>query len=110
MDGGIEPRINGKHLPKYVSQTVRVVAKVIRLQGERAIVEMSDGAQIEVILSPDSHMSDQYVELVARVNSTSELRMYAVINLGDNLDMAAVNHTIELMHTRVMAPYWHTTP
>ncbi|KAG8791464.1 hypothetical protein FRC17_008749 [Serendipita sp. 399] len=108
-DTGIEPRVNGKYLPNYISRVVRAIAKVVRLNGDRAIVQLSDGAQVEVILSPDSHISDPYVELVARVNSKDELRMYTGINLGDNVDMDAVNHTIELMHTPVMAPYWHTT-
>lgn len=73
-------------------------------------------------------MRDGYVEIIGQVVDSSTLKMLTSMNLGDNLgksiglnrgvwlnqgwhlDMQVVNHTIELMHTPIMAPYWGTKP
>ncbi|PVF93191.1 replication factor A protein 3 [Serendipita vermifera] len=105
------PRVNAARMPNYIGQSVSVVAKVIKLTGNSvAIVELSDGGQIEVRLSADSHMRDSYVEIIGRVENANTLKMQTVLNLGDKIDMAVVNHTIELMHTPAMSQYWHTKP
>lgn len=43
-------RINAGLLQKYKGQTVRLTAKVIKLTGETATVEASDGGQVGHIL------------------------------------------------------------
>ena len=69
-------------------------------------------------------MSDQYVEIIGAVESATSLKMFKVMNIGDKIgtcicapcclvlrppaDMPAVNHTIELMHTKEMSRYWST--
>jgi len=106
----VSPRVNAARLPKYVGQTVRVIAKVVKFSGQRAILELPDGGTVDVIVSNNSNMSDVYVEILARVEDAQTIKMLAVMNLGDKLDMAAINHTIELMHSQTMAAIWATKP
>lgn len=97
-------------MSRYIGERVRVVAKIVKVNAPTAMVELSDGGQIEVKLSSDSHMGGPYVEIIGQVENEKSLKMFKAINLGDNIDMAVVNHTIELMHTPVMSQYWSTKP
>jgi hypothetical protein len=46
-------RINARLLDQYKGQTIRLTAKIIKLNGETATVEASDGGQVSFsLLSP----------------------------------------------------------
>ncbi|CAG7848734.1 SubName: Full=Uncharacterized protein {ECO:0000313/EMBL:CCA69956.1} [Serendipita indica DSM 11827] len=95
------PRVNAARMRSYLGETIN---------GNRAVVELADGGDIEVSISDDGNIRDKFVEIVGKVETPTTLKMFTALNLGDNIDMAAVNHTIELMHTAVMAEYWGTKP
>ena len=42
-------RVNARLLPQFKGQTVRLTAKVIRLNGDTATVEASDGGQVSCV-------------------------------------------------------------
>jgi len=91
-------RVNSRHLNEYVGRTVRLVCKCLSFQGENAIVETSDGGQVEVRLHRDSNMADTYVEVIGSVIDATTVKMMACINLGSDLDMKLVDDVIELIH------------
>ena len=43
-------RINARLLDQYKGQTIRLTAKIIKLEGETATVEASDGGQVSSLL------------------------------------------------------------
>jgi hypothetical protein len=43
-------RINSRLLDQYKGQTIRLTAKIIKLEGETATVEASDGGQVGLLL------------------------------------------------------------
>ncbi|ORX39890.1 replication factor A protein 3 [Kockovaella imperatae] len=90
-----EPRINASLLAKYRGQTVRLPAKVVKIVGSTATVEASDGGQIGVHLGRDMHIADTYVEIIGSVKDDLSLKALTSINLGDRLDMKAVQAVIE---------------
>jgi len=42
-------RINSKYLTQHKGQTVRLAGKVIKLSGDTAIVEASDGPEVSLV-------------------------------------------------------------
>ena len=44
-------RINARLLDQYKGQTIRLTAKIIKLNGETATVEASDGGQVSLLSS-----------------------------------------------------------
>lgn len=104
------PRVNAARMRSYLGETVRCPCKIKSINGNRAVVELADGGDIEVSISDDGNIRDKFVEIVGKVETPTTLKMFTALNLGDNIDMAVVNHTIELMHTAVMAEYWGTKP
>jgi hypothetical protein len=57
--GGIDEiaRINSRLLDQYKGQTVRLTAKIIKLDGDTATVEASDGGQVSLSSSFSSSLS-----------------------------------------------------
>jgi len=94
----VAPRVNSARLNNYVGRPVRLTCKVLRLQGDVAIVEATDGGQIEVRLTRDPNMNDPFVEFIGTVVDSSTLKMMACINLGSDLDMKLANDVVELIH------------
>ncbi|KAF8817062.1 replication factor A protein 3 [Phlegmacium glaucopus] len=97
-DRDLSTRVNAARLPEYIGRHVRLACKVLKLNGDRATVEASDGGQVNVKLSAAANIVDSYVEVVGRVVDATTVQMHVCINLGDNLDMKLVNDTIELIH------------
>jgi len=103
----MEPRVNGAKMQKFIGRTVRLPCRVLKFQGQDAVVEAADGSQIQVVVSIDSNMNSQYVEIVGQVKDESSIRMLSVLNIGDSMDMKTVNNMIELMHHNEFAGVWH---
>ncbi|KAK1925038.1 replication factor A protein 3 [Papiliotrema laurentii] len=93
---GPEPRINSRLLNKYQGQTVRLTAKVVNVNGDTATVEASDGGQIGVHLSREMHLSDTFVEIIGTVKDDLTIKAFLGFNMGNSLDMKAVNAVVEL--------------
>jgi len=94
----LSTRVNSARLQQYIGRTVRLACKTIKFQGDIAIVEASDGGQVEIRLPRDANMSDTFVEVIGNVVDASTIKMMACVNLGSELDMKLVNDTIELIH------------
>ncbi|KDQ13292.1 hypothetical protein BOTBODRAFT_372308 [Botryobasidium botryosum FD-172 SS1] len=92
------PRVNSARMTSYLGQTVRLTVKVIKLQGSTALVETSDGGQVEVKLVPDANVTDTYVEFIGQVTDAQSLNMLIVTNLGSDVDLKLVDGVVEMMH------------
>ncbi|CAL1699292.1 unnamed protein product [Somion occarium] len=80
----VSPRVNSARLADHVGQHVRLTCKVLRLTGSAAIVEASDGGQVEVRV-PISPIKDVYIEVVGQVVEPGVVKLLNCINLGDTL-------------------------
>ncbi|KZT60977.1 replication factor A protein 3 [Calocera cornea HHB12733] len=92
------PRINSKRMQYYVGQVVRMTGKMLRVNGDIAIIESTDGGQVEVRLSRDSHLSDEYVEIIGTVEDENTLKMLAGCDMGSTFDMQSWDTMTEMMH------------
>lgn len=92
---GPEPRINSRLLSQYKGQTIRLTAKVLKLSGDTATVQASDGGEIGVHLSRDMHIEDPYVEIIGNVKDDLTIKALTNINLGKALDMKAVDAVVQ---------------
>ncbi|GAA5956930.1 hypothetical protein JCM21900_006710 [Sporobolomyces salmonicolor] len=93
------PRVNSARLAEYTNgKIVRLIGKVINLDGETAILEAADGGQVTVRLSKVSNLADTYVEVVGKVDSDLVMTELATQNLGDSIDMDLANKVVELTH------------
>ena len=54
VEADLTARINARLLDQYKGQTIRLTAKIIKLEGETATVEASDGGQVSRALSSSS--------------------------------------------------------
>lgn len=81
-----------------MGRDVRLVGKVRNLRGDSAIVESSDGGQIEVKLPSTTNIVDTYVEIVGSAIDSGTIKYKACANFGAELDLKLVNEAIELMH------------
>ncbi|KAK7681367.1 hypothetical protein QCA50_015458 [Cerrena zonata] len=95
------PRVNSARLADHVGRHVRLAGKVLKVAGDAAIVEASDGGNVEVKIlgSQAATIKDQYVEIVGQVTEPGVVKMLNCINLGDKLDMAIVDFVVEKWHS-----------
>jgi len=92
------PRVNSALMGKFPGRDVRLVCKVKTIKDDSAIVESTDGGQVEVKLMGSHDMTDPIVEIIGKVKDANSLSYLACINLGSELDMDLVNDCIELTH------------
>jgi len=57
-------RVNAARLAQYKGQTIRLTGKVVRMDGDTAVIEASDGGQVSHLPSPDMGSGMQSVESV----------------------------------------------
>ncbi|GAA5981598.1 hypothetical protein JCM5350_008042 [Sporobolomyces pararoseus] len=89
------PRMNSASLQSCPpGQIVRVIGKVITLTDDEAILQCTDGGQITVELTPQTGISDTFVETIGKYQGDMRIHELVSQNLGDNLDKA-----IQLTHT-----------
>ncbi|KZT69974.1 replication factor A protein 3 [Daedalea quercina L-15889] len=98
MTEHVSPRVNAARLGKYIGRTIRLTCKVVRSQGDTAIVQASDGGEVSVRLTQGTHLDGSFVEVIGTVNDAATVKMLACINLGNDLDMDLVNDVVELWH------------
>lgn len=92
------PRINSKRMQFYIGQIVRMTGKMLRVNGDTAIIESSDGGQVEVRLSRDSHLSDPIVEIIGNVEDAHTLKLLAGCDMGSDIDLKTWDDMIDMMH------------
>ncbi|EJU02469.1 replication factor A protein 3 [Dacryopinax primogenitus] len=92
------PRINSKRMQYYVGQVVRMTGKLLRVNGDTAIIESTDGGNVEVRLSRDSHLSDPIVEIIGHVEDEHTLKMLTGSDMGSDVDLQTWDTMTELMH------------
>ncbi|KAH7910109.1 replication factor A protein 3 [Hygrophoropsis aurantiaca] len=96
MGDHISTRVNSAKLAQFVGQTVRLPCKVLRFQAETAMVESTDGGQVEVRLPKEHTIASTFVEVIGTVIDISSIKLLGCINLDENLDMKFVNDVIEV--------------
>ncbi|KAF8629423.1 hypothetical protein AX15_003472 [Amanita polypyramis BW_CC] len=94
------PRVNAALFPQYVGKAIRLVCKIVSVQDDMAIVQVSDGGELHVQMTRDQHIGDSgpFVELIGNVIDATTLRLMTCINLGQELDMSIVEGAIRLTH------------
>ncbi|GAA5986148.1 hypothetical protein JCM11641_004726 [Rhodosporidiobolus odoratus] len=93
------PRVNASRLASYPEgKIVRLIGKVISLDGDAAIVEASDGGQITVKLGSMSDVSATFIEVVGKITGNNSMSELSSLNLGESIDMVAVDKVVELTH------------
>ncbi|RPD56025.1 replication factor A protein 3 [Lentinus tigrinus ALCF2SS1-7] len=92
------PRVNKALMAKFRGQTVRVVAKLITLNDGRAIVETSDGGEIEVSLPRNEDLDCQYLEIIGKVEDERTLKMLGHVKFSDNTDMKIWDQVVQIWH------------
>ncbi|KAG1740159.1 replication factor A protein 3 [Suillus paluster] len=97
MADHISMRVNAARLSGITGRTVRLPCKVLRLSDDIAIVQASDGGQVE-IQRKNVDVTATYVEIIGSVVNESTIKAAAAIPLDSEgeLDMQLVNEVIEL--------------
>eukprot|EP00922_Rhytidocystis_sp_ex-Travisia-forbesii_P068119 GHVS01101442.1.p1 GENE.GHVS01101442.1~~GHVS01101442.1.p1 ORF type:complete len:123 (+),score=30.52 GHVS01101442.1:229-597(+) len=91
-------RINKARLPEFVGQLVRFLGRVESVQGDTLVLEAPDGGEVKCLLSgPDQQPNSLIVEVIGEVQKDLSLRQTSFLfNLGDELDLQAVNESINV--------------
>ncbi|PLW13538.1 hypothetical protein PCANC_14525 [Puccinia coronata f. sp. avenae] len=64
------------------------------------IIESSDGGQVTVgdMAACDTEITDEYVELVAKVETENRVKAMDCSNLGDKYDLKLAQHVVDIIH------------
>ncbi|KAI0794044.1 replication factor A protein 3 [Fomes fomentarius] len=92
------PRVNKALMANYLGQTVRLIAKLVTLKDDVAVVEASDGGQVEVKLLSNFESVSTYIEVIGTVSSERLLKMVGYVNLGDDVDMKLADQVVQIWH------------
>ncbi|KAH9939561.1 replication factor A protein 3 [Amylocystis lapponica] len=92
------PRVNAVHFPNFVGRTARLTGKVIRVNGDVAMIESPDGKEVEVRLINGVSLTSTFVEVIGTVIDATKIKMMAVIPLHDNTNLKVAAHTAEMWH------------
>ncbi|KAI0729841.1 replication factor A protein 3 [Fomitopsis betulina] len=98
MAENVSPRVNAARLAQYIGRTVRLTGKVIRSQGDVAILQAPDGGEVSVKLNRDTHLTSPIVEVIGTVIDAATIKVLAHIDIEDELDLDITNDTVELWH------------
>ncbi|KAI0367635.1 replication factor A protein 3 [Pilatotrama ljubarskyi] len=92
------PRVNKARMADYKGQMVRLIAKLISFRDDVAIVEASDGGEVEVKLLKDVKIDTAYIEVIGQVADERTIKMMGCIPLGANVDMKLANDVVQVWH------------
>ncbi|EPT02196.1 hypothetical protein FOMPIDRAFT_1118942 [Fomitopsis schrenkii] len=98
MAENVSPRVNAARLAQYIGRTVRLTGKVLRSQGDVAIIQAPDGGEVSVKLTRDTHLTVPFVEIIGTVVDAATIKMLAHIDIDSELDLEIANDTVELWH------------
>ncbi|EFP94040.2 uncharacterized protein PGTG_20034 [Puccinia graminis f. sp. tritici CRL 75-36-700-3] len=93
------PRVSSSLLGQYVGQVVRISGKVISLSPE-LLIESSDGGQVTVGDSAacGTEITDEFIELVAKVETETRVKTLDCSNLGDKYDLKLAQAVVDIIH------------
>ncbi|OAV90714.1 hypothetical protein PTTG_00055 [Puccinia triticina 1-1 BBBD Race 1] len=93
------PRVSSSLLAQYVGQVVRIAGKVISLSPE-LIIESSDGGQVTVgdTSACATEITDDYIELIAKVETESRVKALDCSNFGDKYDLKLAQAVVDIIH------------
>ncbi|KAI0656917.1 replication factor A protein 3 [Cubamyces menziesii] len=92
------PRVNKALMDNFKGQTVRLIAKIRNVRDDIAIVEASDGGEVEVKLLKTFHTEDAYIEVIGQVVDERTIKMMGYIELGNDVDMKLANDVVQIWH------------
>ncbi|KAI0731325.1 replication factor A protein 3 [Earliella scabrosa] len=92
------PRVNKALMGNYPGQSVRLIAKVITFKDDVAVVEASDGGQVEIKLLSDYVPGSTYLEVIGVVSNERTIKMLGYVNLGDDVDMKLAEQIVQIWH------------
>ncbi|EIW55301.1 replication factor A protein 3 [Trametes versicolor FP-101664 SS1] len=92
------PRVNKARMADFKGQTVRLIAKIINFRDDVAIVEASDGGEVEVKMLKDVKIDAPYMEVIGQVVDERTIKMMGCVQLGLNVDMKLANDVVEVWH------------
>ncbi|KAI0720731.1 replication factor A protein 3 [Cerioporus squamosus] len=92
------PRVNKALMANFKGQTVRLTAKLITFKDGRAIVEATDGGQVEVSLPRNDQLDCQYLEIIGRVEDERTIKMLSHTKLADDVDMKVSDQIVQIWH------------
>ncbi|MCJ1259860.1 hypothetical protein MMC24_007699 [Lignoscripta atroalba] len=91
------PRINAQYLESFTNRTVRILGKVVALNGDTATVDA--GGEVVVWLGRDSHLTpNNAAEIVGKVNPDLSIKVFQATDFGSNIDYAAVEAVVDATH------------
>ncbi|KAM5540580.1 hypothetical protein V8D89_005611 [Ganoderma adspersum] len=92
------PRVNKALMANYQGQTVRLVVKLTTFKDDVAIVETSDGGEVEVRLLRDFSPSSTYLEVIGQVTNERTIKMAGYVGMGDDVDMKLADQVVQIWH------------
>ncbi|OSD01439.1 replication factor A protein 3 [Trametes coccinea BRFM310] len=98
MSENRSPRVNKALMEKFKGQTVRLIAKLKSFRDDVAIVEASDGGEVEVKVLKDFQGDSLYVEIIGQVADERTIKMKGFIPLGDSVDMKLADDVVQVWH------------
>ncbi|GAA5967432.1 hypothetical protein JCM3765_001873 [Sporobolomyces pararoseus] len=98
------PRMNSATLQSCPQgQIVRVIGKVMTLTDDEAILQCTDGGQITVELTPQTGISDTFVETIGKYQG--DMRIHELVSeltvmlSKRNTDLELADKAVQLTHT-----------
>ncbi|MBW0500636.1 hypothetical protein O181_040351 [Austropuccinia psidii MF-1] len=92
------PRVSSSLLGQYIGKIVRISGKVISVSRD-ILIESSDGGQVTIIQSPTNpKITDQFIEVVAKVESHDTVRELDSSNFGDKYDLKLAQAVVDIIH------------
>jgi len=91
------PRVNASLRQSFTGQTVRMIAKVVQVRGESALVDAS--GQVEVHLNKMSNLQEGHaVELIGKIMPDLSLTILTSIDFGTTIDFPTVDALVNISH------------
>ncbi|KAH0547522.1 hypothetical protein FGG08_000247 [Glutinoglossum americanum] len=91
------PRITQPYLESFISQTVRILGKVVQLRGDQATIDA--GGHITMILNRDSHLTvGNAAEIVGKVKPDLTVEVLMSTDFGNNINFNAVEAVVDATH------------
>ncbi|EJD39572.1 replication factor A protein 3 [Auricularia subglabra TFB-10046 SS5] len=94
----VTPRINSSMLEAYVGRKVKLVGRAPKSSSETALIQCSDGGQVEGRLVMPFVKMDTYVEIVCTVESAQNVSIFSLYNMGDDIALDKIDKTIVYAH------------
>ncbi|CAH7667151.1 replication factor A protein 3 [Phakopsora pachyrhizi] len=91
------PRVSSQMLGNYIGKVVRITGKVVSISND-IVIESSDGGQVIVKNCDGGKINSSFVEMIAKVESSNQIREMDCFNLGDNYDLKLAQAVIDIIH------------